>query len=291
MNDGLLNSQISDYNPANSLEQENVLRELLQQLVLASLSRAGFFKTGAFHGGTCLRILHGISRFSEDLDFLLKAPEPRFSWSPYLQRILRDSMADGVDFEVDDKSTTEGPVKKALLKLDDLGEILTGDLPFPRHPKKKIRIKLEVDTNPPQGSRWISQYITFPMTAAITTQDLPSAFSTKSHALLCRSYTKGRDWYDFIWFVSKQISPRFDLLQNAIQQQGPWAGRNIQVSTNWYREVMRKRIEEIDWAVARQDVSRFIPGREQESLDLWSAHLFQYHLDQLADQLGQATAD
>lgn len=290
MNGGLLSNRLRDYNPESILEQENVLRELIQQLVLASLSRAGFFKTAAFHGGTCLRILHGMSRFSEYLDFLLKDPDPEFSWNPYLQQIVQDSRAYGIDFELDDRSATDVAVRKTLLRLKNPGDNLMGDLPFPRDPRKKIRIKLEADTNPPRGSKWISQYITFPTTTAITTQDLPSAFATKSHALLCRSYTKGRDWYDFIWFVAKQVRPRFDLLQNAIQQQGPWAGQDIQVGADWYIETMRSRIDEIDWATARQDVSRFIPDREQESLDLWDTNLFQYHLHRLAEYLGDASA-
>ena len=290
MTGGLLSNRLRDYDPANILEQENVLRELIQQLVLASLSRAGFFKTGAFHGGTCLRILHGMSRFSEDLDFLLKAPEPEFSWDPYLQHIVRDSQAYGIDFEVGDRSTPDNTVRKALLRLDNPGNNLIRDLPFPRDPRKKIRIKLEADTNPPPGSQWISQYITFPMTAAITTQDLPSAFGTKSHALLCRSYTKGRDWYDFIWFVSRQVLPRFELLQHAIRQQGPWAGQDIQVGADWYIEAMKTRIDKVDWAAARHDVSRFIPDREQEGLDLWDTNLFQYYLHRLAEYLGDASA-
>jgi len=289
MNGGLLSSRIREYGPANAIEQENVLREVIQQLVLASLSRAGFFKTGAFHGGTCLRILHGMSRFSEVLDFLLKTPDAEFSWDPYVQRVLDDARADGLDFVADQKSGAGVTVRKALLRLDAPGDDLIRELPFSRDPRKKIRIKLEADTNPPHGSRWISQYITYPMTAAITTQDLPSAFATKSHALLCRGYTKGRDWYDFIWFVSKRVLPRFDLLQNAIRQQGPWAGQNIKVGADWYVEAMKNRIDEIDWTAARQDVSRFIPDREQESLELWDSRLFEYHVNRLVEHLGDAS--
>lgn len=290
MHGGLLSDRIGDYNPADSLEQENVLRELLQHLVLASLSRAGLFKTAAFHGGTCLRILHGTSRFSEDLDFLLKQPDPGFSWGPYLERIVKDSLADGVRFDIDDRSARDRTVRKALLKTKDFGRDLIRGLPFSRHPAKKIRIKLEVDTNPPQGSGFTTQYITFPLTAAITTQDLPSAFATKSHALLCRGYAKGRDWYDFIWFVSKNVSPRLDVLGHALCQQGPWAGRTGPVTADWYLEAMRTRIGELDWAAARQDVSRFILAREQESLALWKPDLFLYHLDRLAGYLGQGAS-
>jgi len=168
MSDILL-QRISALGPANAVEQENMLQELMQHLVLASLSRAGFFSVGCFHGGTCLRILYGTSRFSEDLDFLLKKPDSSFRWGPFLEHIRRDCLADGIHFEVQDKKRTDTVVQKAFLKTDSIGQVLTLDLPFQRDQRKKIRVKLEVDTNPPTGSRFESRYITFPMTAAITT--------------------------------------------------------------------------------------------------------------------------
>ena len=281
----ILGRRISTLGPANAVEQENMLQELMQHLILASLSRAGFFSVGCFHGGTCLRILYGTSRFSEDLDFLLKKPDPGFRWNPFLERIRRDCLADGICFDVLDKTRTDTVVQKAFLKTDSIGQILTLDLPFERDRRKKIRVKLEVDANPPAGSRFESRYITFPMTAAITTQDLGSGFATKSHALLCRGYTKGRDWYDFLWYVSKKVAPELQLLANALRQQGPWAGQTLEVTAAWYLEVMRARIEEIDWEAARSDVERFVPSREHESLALWKPDLFLYQLDRLAEYL------
>jgi len=281
----ILHRHISALGPANAVEQENMLQELMQHLVLASLSRAGFFSVGCFHGGTCLRILYGTSRFSEDLDFLLKKPDPAFRWRPYLERIRRDCLADGIHFDVQDKKRTDAVVQKAFLKTDSIGQILTLDLPFERDRRKKIRVKLEVDTNPPTGSRFESRYITFPMTTAITTQDLGSGFATKSHALLCRRYTKGRDWYDFLWYVSKKVVPELQLLANALHQQGPWADQMLDVTADWYLKVMRARIMEIDWKAARSDVERFVPSSEQESLALWKPDLFLNQLDRLAEYL------
>lgn len=212
----ILSERIRDYSPADTLEQENVLAELLQQFVLASLSRARFFSRAGFHGGTCLRILYGMNRFSEDLDFLLKEPNPDFKWEPYLERIRSDCRDEGINFEIRDRSSAETAVKKAFLKTDSIGQILTLELPFSRHAARKIRIKLEVDTNPPAGSVFETRYINFPLTAAITTQTLESGFATKSHALLCREYTKGRDWYDFLWYVSRKIVPDLALLGHAL---------------------------------------------------------------------------
>jgi len=284
MIEGLLHDRIRDYGPTNALEQENVLQELMQHFVLASLWRARFFAEAAFHGGTCLKILYGTNRFSEDLDFQLKQPFSGFQWSPYLDRIRSDCLAEGIRFDVQDKSRADGAVRKAFLKTDSIGQILTLDLPFSRQSTRKIRIKLELDTNPPEGSAFETRYITFPVTAAITTQTLESGFAGKSHALLCREYTKGRDWYDFLWYVSKKVVPRFTLLGNALEQQGPWAGRGVRVTADWYIAAMRARIEEIDWDAARNDVARFIVSSEQDSIALWKPDLFLYHLDRLAEQ-------
>jgi predicted nucleotidyltransferase component of viral defense system len=279
----MLSERIRDYAPANTIEQENVLQELMQHFVLASLSRAGFFSFGGFHGGTCLRILFGTRRFSEDLDFLLKNPDPDFRWKPYLDRIRSDLQAEDIHFDVQDKTTAARAVQKAFLKTNSIGQILSLDLPFSRHQTRKIRIKLEVDTRPPLGSLFETRYITFPVTAAITVQTLESGFATKSHALLCREYTKGRDWYDLLWYISKKIIPDLELLGNALAQQGPWAGKKMHVTADWYVEALRERIREIDWEAARSDVARFIPSSEQDGISLWKPDLFLYHLDRLAE--------
>ena len=277
----ILNKKIRDYSPANALEQENILAELMQHFVLSSLSRARFYSQAGFHGGSCLRILYGMNRFSEDLDFLLKEPNPDFEWGQYLDQILSDCRDEGINFEVKDRSSAETMVKKAFLKTDSIGKILTLDLPFARHKNRKVKIKIEIDTNPPRGSSFETKYIDFPLTSAITTQTLKSGFATKSHALLCREYTKGRDWYDFLWYVSRKVIPALPVLGNALYQQGQWAGQNIRVTRGWYRDAMKKRIESIDWEKARADVMRFIDVREQESLALWSPDLFLQTLERL----------
>jgi predicted nucleotidyltransferase component of viral defense system len=188
-----------------------VLQELMQHYVLASLSRAGMFSEAIFHG---------VSRFSEDLDFLLKRPDPGFRWNKYLEAVDRDCAQEGIEFGLLDKSAADNAVQKAFLKTDSIGKVLLLALPFERPNPRKIRIKLEIDTNPPAGSAFQTSYITFPGVAAVTTQTLPSGFGTKAHALLCRRYVKGRDWYDFVWYTSRKIKPDLELLQNALFQQG-----------------------------------------------------------------------
>jgi predicted nucleotidyltransferase component of viral defense system len=281
----ILQVRIREYNPANAIEQENALQEIMQHYVLASLSRSGLFSEAMFHGGTCLRIVHGMNRFSEDLDFLLKQPDPAFAWQKHLDRVTRDCDLEGLHFEVQDKSQAVGAVRKAFLKTDSIGKILTLELPFERYGAKKIRIKLEIDTNPPEGSSFETAYISFPATAPITTQSLGSGFGTKAHALLCRDYVKGRDWYDFVWYVARKTLPDLRLLSNALFQQGPWKGQRVDMTGPWFLAAMKKKIEAIDWSAAREDVRRFLPTGEQKGLESWNTEFFLYHLNRLADYL------
>jgi predicted nucleotidyltransferase component of viral defense system len=285
----VLNARLRDYAPANPVEQENVLQELMQHYVLSSLSRAGLFLEAMFHGGTCLRIVCGMNRFSEDLDFLLKQPNPSFRWQGYLESVRKDCAQEGIPFEVQDKSQAGTAVQKAFLKTDSIGKILVLDLPFERYQARKIRIKLEIDTNPPAGSTFTTNYITFPVTAPMTTQSLESGFALKLHALLCRSYVKGRDWYDFVWYAARKTRPDLDLLRHALHQQGPWAGQQITVTMRWVQENMETAIRRIGWTAARDDVQRFLPLREQEGLRAWSADFFFHHLARMNDDAEERT--
>lgn len=289
MLDKVLSAKIRDYVPANPVEQENVLQELMQHYVLSSLSRAGMFAEAMFHGGTALRITAGMNRFSEDLDFLLKRPDPDFRWQSYLEAVRKDCAQEGIPFEVQDKSQAGKAVQKAFLKTDSIGKILELDLPFERYKARKLRIKLEIDTNPPAGSTFTTSYLTFPVTAPLTTQSLESGFAMKLHALLCRPYVKGRDWYDFVWYVARKTRPDLDLLHNALRQQGPWAGQQFKMTMRWVQESLTAAIRRIDWTAARNDVQRFLPLREQEGIRAWSADFFLHQLARMIEDAGGQT--
>lgn len=276
-----IKAKLREFDPADASEQENALQEILQCMVLASLSRAGLFTEAIFHGGTCLRILFGIARFSEDLDFLLKKPDPGFRWKKYLDAVRKDAEMEGIRFETAEKEQAEATVRKAWLKTDSIGTELIFTSPFPRMKQRKIRIKLEVDTNPPEGSGIETHFLSFPATAPVTTQDLPSAFATKSHALLCRNYTKGRDWYDFLWFANRRIKPRLDVLSNALLQQGQWAGTRVDVDKAWYLAELRNSVAKTDWTRAIEDIRRFITRREQVGLDHWNTEFFLYMVEKM----------
>lgn len=271
----LFEERIKHYNPADPGEQEHVIQELLQQCILASLSRAGFFSKAIFHGGTCLKMFHGMPRFSEDLDFLLVKEDEAFLWDPLLIQVKEDAEDLGISFEIMDRSKA--------------GTILSTELPFQRDRRKKFRIKLELDIHPPDGSEKETHFLTFPFAASVTTQALTSGFALKLHALLCRSYDKGRDWYDFVWYVSRKIRPNYDLCAKAMMQSGPWRGQDIVIDASWLAEKLDRKIQEVDWAVIQNDVARFLPSREIESLKLWKDDFFLYHLREMKAYAGPST--
>jgi len=278
----LFSERIRAANPTNELEQELLLQELMEQHILASLSRAGFFSTVQFHGGTCLRIFHALPRFSEDLDFMTTLPDPGFRWQRYLSQVQQDCRRDGIEFEVQDKAQSWGAVQKAFLKTDSIGKLITLTLPFARFQKRKLHIKLEIDTNPPAGAEPEIRFLQFPVTLPVTAQALPTSFAGKCHALLCREYVKGRDWFDFLWYTARKTPVNFPLLQNALAQQGPWQGTNNAVDTAWLQKVLAVKINSIDWRLAADDVARFLPAREQEGLPHWSRELFLQRVEGMA---------
>jgi hypothetical protein len=284
----ILARRVASFAPRDAVEQENAVAEVLQHHLLASLARSGLFSRAEFHGGTMLRIVHGLPRFSEDLDFVLHEADPGFSWAEQLGRAVRDLAAEGIHAETVLRHKADAAVAKALVRFEPDGKLLAAGLPFPRHPRRKVTVKLEVDTGPPSGSRFETVWIGYPVTTAITVQTLGSAFAGKSHALLCREYVKGRDWFDFLWYVDRGVEPNWALLGSALDQTGPWAGAGVRATPGWYVEHLGRVIDGIDWRRAREDVERFLSGRARESLTLWSRELFAFHLDRLARSFGKS---
>lgn len=285
MIDDILKIRFDRRVPANDLEQENMLKETLQHYILASLSKHGLFTEVIFHGGTCLRIVNEISRFSEELDFLLKKADRQFKWQNYLSCVQQDCEREGIDFEYVDRDSCVTAVRKAFLKTDSFGSLLTFRLPFGRHQKRKIRIKLEIDTNPPSGSSFETAYLMFPRPEPLTVQTLESGFALKLHALLCRTYVKGRDWYDFLWYVARGVHPDIHLLGNALFQQGPWAASSVHITSAWLNTQLSEKIDSIDWNLARSDVQRFIFHSDQDALRNWKKAMFKYHVKRLCESM------
>lgn len=279
----IIQQRLLDYHCQTLLEQENALKEIAQEIALMSLSRAEFFKVAAFQGGTCLRILYGLERFSEDLDFVLEKPNQHFDWEAYIKDMRDEFNAYGYSLEVINKKRLEKSIKTAFLKTDSKGGFLV--LKDTRSNKPKIQIKLEIDTNPPEGSTFELKYLDFPLAFAVQAQDLSSLFASKCHALLCREYIKGRDWYDFAWYVSRKIQINFNLLEHAIKQAGPWQGKKIIVTPQWFFKALKNKIEKVDWMRAKTDIERFLRPREAAALNVWSAKFFLSRVDKLVGYL------
>lgn len=283
MNISLIQAKLLTYQCKTVLEQEHALKEITQEIALLALSRAGFFRIAAFQGGTCLRILYGLERFSEDLDFVLRAEDKTFVWNKYISNMHEEFIAYGFNLEVKDRAKYDSIVKTAFLKADSAGGILL--LKDIRTNQPKLKIKLEIDTHPPEGSLFENKYLDFPSPCSIQTQDLPSLFAGKCHALLCRNYTKGRDWYDFIWYIQRQTQINFTLLQNAIQQAGPWKDKHISVTRLWFLEKLKHKISAINWEETKQDVAPFLREKELIILEHWSEEFFLSCVEKLARYL------
>ncbi len=278
----VIEDRIRAYNPISKHDELNAFKEISQEIALLALSRAEFFKHAAFQGDTCLQIVYGLPRFSEDLDFILLKPNPQFIWQQYLNEIKLEFDSWGFSLQIKDRSEVNNSVKKAFLKENSFGKVLQLMYTREQSDAQTIQIKVEIDTNPPLGSDFDSKLIEFPTPYSIQAQSLPSLFAGKLHALLCRKYVKGRDWYDFIWYITKNTPINYTFLKQALLQQGPWTHeQNMIVDRQWICEELTKKVNSIDWEQARRDVEVFLKPRELESLKLWSPYFFAHFIEKI----------
>ena len=276
----LIQKRLTEYKAAGSIDEENVLKEIVQEIMLFSLWRADFFEVAAFQGGTSLRILHGLNRFSEDIDFILLEPDPAFSWQPYLDNLTETCNEFGIEPEVLDKKKMDKAVRTALIKDTSIANQL--NLSFiDNRGDRKLTIKLEIDCNPPAGSGFEYSYLDFPVDFEVCHQDMSSNFSLKTHALLCRPYLKGRDWYDFSWYIAQGVTPNLLLLKNALVQLGPWQGQDLNIDREWLVKTLGDKIDSVNWQDAAADVERFLKPAEQKSLSLWKKEFYMNKLNKL----------
>lgn len=274
----IIQEKLLSYECKTILDQENALKEIAQEIALMALSRAGFFKHAAFQGGTCLRILYQLPRFSEDLDFILLKPNPNFDWEPYVTKMDEEFKPYGYELSITNKSKLNKAVKTAFLKADSSGGILI--LKDLRTNRPKCQIKLEIDSNPPAGSTYAINYLDFPANFSVLTQDLPSLFAGKLHALLCRNDTKGRDWFDFSWYVTKKTTINMNFLADALHQSGHLTETNHFTHESLI-DRLKTKIKQIDWEETKHDVARFLKPREFAGLKIWSEAFFMSKLEKL----------
>ena len=275
----IVQKKLDDYQSKTAEDEENAIREITQEVALFALAKSDFFKYAAFQGGTCLRIMYDLDRFSEDLDFVLQEPNKEFDIAPFLNKTANVMASFGYDIKVADKRNNNNYVQKRFLKDDSIKKILS----FNHYSQlnKKIKIKVELDINPPAYSINEMAFCDFPIDFSAVAQNIPSLFSGKCHALLCRKYVKGRDWYDFLWYIAKGAKVNYELLSAALNQMGNWQGENITVDYTWLQDNLANRIKEIDWQEATNDIRRFLRPEKIETLTLWGSEFFLQKLTKL----------
>jgi predicted nucleotidyltransferase component of viral defense system len=277
----IIQARLATYKPANEIEQENATKEIIQEIALYALWRAKFFEVAVFQGGTSLRILHKLPRFSEDLDFMLLKPDPDFDWGPYLDGLTATLQEYGLEPEAVAKEHMDKRIRSAVIKNNSIANQL--DLTFAgSDPRRTLKIKLEVDVEPPAHSTDEFSFLDFPVDYEVRHQDMASNFALKIHALLCREYLKGRDWFDFSWYVAQGAFPNLPHLEAALRQFGPYSNdADLSASPAWLASALTDKIASIDWEHAKQDVRRFLRPAEAQALDLWSERFFNSKLSKL----------
>ena len=238
MSKSVFDQKMDRYVVLTAEDHTNALHEVMQQITLAGLYRAGFFNVAAFYGGTCLRIFHSLPRFSEDLDFSLLQANPDFSLEHYFDTIHDEFQAYGREVVISKKEKKQpSPIESAFLK--DNTEIY--NISFQTAPK--VKIKIEVDTRPPMGFSTEPKLLLLPFSFIVRCYTLPDLFAGKMHALLFRGWknrVKGRDWYDFEWYVRQGIPMGFEHFAFRAQQtQGFEQGI---ITRSFFIELLKKKI-------------------------------------------------
>lgn len=274
----VLKNMLDKYEIKNSIDETNAIKEIIQEIVICGLSRGGFFNEAAFYGGTALRIFYGLNRFSEDLDFALLKPNKDFDLSKYFPYIEKEVQAYGLNLSITEKEKTkDSNIMSAFLKGDTKEHIL---MFFPNENMqsttslKNIKIKFEVDINPPNGAKYDLKYKLLPSPHQVKLYDEASLFAGKIHAILCRNWnyrTKGRDLYDYIFYLSKNISVNLELVKEKLIDSNVLK-RNDNFDINVLKEMLTNKFNEINYNDAKEDVIAFI--EDKDSLNLWTKEFF-----------------
>ena len=274
----MIKEWMDSYAPKTVLETEQALREIMQEITLAGLYRANFFKEAAFYGGTALRIFHGLNRFSEDLDFSLLEKNSAFELAPYLEGVKNEFAALGMQVTFIQKSKAAiSAIDSAFLKSETLwGELLVEtNLPqLSLSQKPSIKIKLEVDTLPPLRFETENKLLIKPFSFYVNCFTLPNLFAGKMHALLFRKWkerVKGRDWYDLDWYIKKGVPVNLAHLAERARESGDWSEPSL--TKEQLHQLLIERIRSVDMNRVKEDVIRFIPNPQE--LDIWSLNYFE----------------
>lgn len=253
------------------------LREVMQEIALLGLWRGKFFEKAAFYGGTALRVLYGLDRYSEDLDFSLLKKGDGFDLADYSESLKRELASFGFAVEIESKKK-QTQVQSAFLKADTRTQMITVEFErglvqqIPRN--QVLKIRLEVDTDPPPGFSTEVRYLLRPVPFAVRTFNLPDLFAGKMHAVLCRQWksrVKGRDWYDLVWFAAHHPELHLSHLEQRMRQTGHWEGP-APLTEAELRKLIALRIDRVDIGEVRREVERFV--KDAAALAVWSKEFF-----------------
>ncbi len=270
-----LQDMLAKYPRKSTDEQVNALREVFQELALLGLWRGKFFEHAAFYGGTALRILYGLDRFSEDMDFSLLTPDDSFRLQRYLPHVEKELSAWGfsVKIEVKEKST-QSAIESAFLKANTKEQLLTIEagekIITGITANQTLKIKIEVDTDPPSDFDTETKFCLQPIPFSVRAYTQPCLFAGKMHALLCRGWknnVKGRDWYDFIWYVKRNTNLNLRHLETRMRQSGHYAEKEV-LTEERFQKFLTEKIASLNVDKAKADVVRFLP--DTSSADIWS---------------------
>ena len=275
----VIEEMLKSYQVDNIYDRKNAMKEIMQEIVLCGLSRAGFFKEAAFYGGTALRIFYGLDRFSEDLDFSLEQINLDFDLCSYFPVLEKEVKAFGLNVEIQEKQKTkDSNIRSAFLKgntkehllLFYADERVVGSVAK----NEVVKIKFEVDTNPPAFATYEHKYRLLPVPYEIRLYDMPSLFAGKIHAVICRGWQsriKGRDLYDYIFYLSKAVTVNQRHLRARLIDSG-YISENQECTLEEIKTMLKNRFDSIDFLQARKDVEPFI--RDTSILDIWSSEFF-----------------
>lgn len=282
----VIEQMLKSYRVENIYDRKNAMKEIMQEIVLCGLFRAGFFKRAAFYGGTALRIFYGLDRFSEDLDFSLETTDLEFDLASYFPVLEKEVKAFGLNVEIQEKGKSkESTIRSAFLKGNSREHLLL----FYANKKavgsvaknEVVKIKFEVDVNPPAFATFEHKYRLLPVPYEVQLYDMPSLFAGKIHAVICRAWQsriKGRDLYDYIFYLSRGAEFNQKHLRERLIDSG-YISADADCSLAEIKKILLDRFDSIDFAQARRDVEPFI--RDTSVLDIWSSDFFRQITDGL----------
>jgi len=275
MGNNIFDKMLSRYSPVTKEEKQNAIREVMQEIALAALYRAGFFNKAAFYGGTCLRIFYGLQRFSEDMDFSLLQTDETFHLENYFDAITAEFRVFGREITITKREKKmQTNVESAFLK--DTTEIY--NLQFPT--ERNIKIKIEVDTQPPIGFNTEHKLLLLPFSFMVRCYMLPDLYAGKIHALLFRNWknrVKGRDWYDFEWYVRNGIPLHFEHLQQRTLQLNSL--KENKLTSKNFKQLLKEHIAQTNIEMVKNDVRPFI--KNPAEMEIWTSEYFMQLVDKI----------